>query len=231
MKKALLIALMTLAPHSWGALLTYQLTGSVNPGFFNFTIDGVANQKLLCDEFLPNVTTETYNSVVVTLADVLANNANAQLTTLRKSGVAAATAYTFYRYVAYLDAIAYAALGTASEAAVAADVVRANRWMIDGLKDGKTSNFIIGGTAAGSGALTNGAMNYLTQVQSLAPGFAVDPNFKIYTSPVNASGARLAQEQTGIIGGGGGAVPEPASILYIGMGLLSLGLARKSSKN
>ena len=99
--------------------------------------------------------------------------------------------------------------------------------MIDGLKDGKTSNFIIGGTAAGTGALTNGAQNFLTQVQSLAPGFAVDPNFKIYTSPLNASGARLTQEQTGVVGGGGGTIPEPATTLYLGLGLVAVGFLRK----
>ena len=223
MKRALLLTLLTFAPHSWGALLTYQLAGSTNPGFFNFTIDGVANQKLLCDEFLPNVTSETYNSVVVTLADVAANNANAQLTTLRRFGISATTALTFYRYVAYLDALAYAA-PAATQAAVAASVVQANRWMIDGLKDGKTANFLIGGTAAGTGPLPNAAQDLLTQVQSLAPGFAVDPTFRIFTSPLMANGSRLTQEQTGITG----AVPEPVSALYLGLGLIAMGLRRKS---
>ncbi len=237
MKKVLLLTLLAFTPHSWGALLTYQLVGSTNPGFFNFTIDGVKNQMLLCDEFLPNVTSETYNSVVVTLADVAANNANAQLTllcqmnnakaqftTLCQSGISDTTALTFYRYVAYLDALAYAA-PAATRAAVAANVVLANRWMIDGLKDGKTANFLIGGTAAGTGPLTNGAQDLLTQVQSLAVGFAVDPNFRIFTSPFAANGSRLTQEQTGVVGG---AVPEPASALYFGLGLIAIGLVRKS---
>ena len=224
MKKALLLTLLTFAPHSWGALLTYQLAGSTNPGFFNFTIDGVTNQKLLCDEFSPNVTSETYNSVVVTLADVAANNANAQLTTLRRFGISATTALTFYRYVAYLDALAYAA-PAATQAAVAASVVQANRWMIDGLKDGKTANFLLGGTAAGTGPLPNAAQDLLTQVQSLAPGFAVDPNFRIFTSPLMANGTTLTQEQTGVVGG---AVPEPISALYLGIGLIAMALVRKS---
>lgn len=223
MKRALLLTLLTFAPHSWGALLTYHLTGSTNPGFFIFTIDGVANQKLLCDEFLPNVTSETYNSVVVTLADVAANNANAQLTTLRQFGISDTIALTFYRYVAYLDALAYAA-PVATQASVAASVVQANRWMIDGLKDGKTANFLLGGTAAGTGPLPNAAQNLLTQVQSLAPGFAVDPTFRIYTSPLMANGTPLTQEQTGITG----AVPEPVSALYLGLGLVAMGLFRKS---
>ena len=67
------------------------------------------------------MTATFYNSTVVTLADLLVDNAGAQLTTLRQSGVRSSTALLFYTYVSYLDAKAYA--GTAQ----AADVVLADR--------------------------------------------------------------------------------------------------------
>jgi hypothetical protein len=221
MKKLILLSTFVLTQLSWGALMQYETIGSTNPGFFYFTIDGIAHQRLLCDEFFPNVSTTMYNSVVVTLADIFVDNAGARMTTLRKSGVSSSTALLFYSYVAYLDAKAYD--GSAS----ASDVVLANRWMIDGLKSGKSGDFIRGGTAAGSGPLTNNAMTLLTEVQSQVR-FPVYSGFRIYTSPLDATGARLTQEQTGFVEGAGGAVAEPSSLLLFGCGLLSIAYYRKS---
>ena len=99
----LLLASTLIAPLSFSALLQFETVGSINPGFFFFTIDGKQHQRLLCDEFNPNVTTTLYNSTVVTLADLLVDNAGAQLTTLRQSGVRSSTALLFYTYVSYLD--------------------------------------------------------------------------------------------------------------------------------
>ena len=84
-------------------------------------------------------------------------------------------AFTFYSYVAYLDAKAYA--GTA----LASDVVLANRWMIDGLKDRKSGDFLHDYTTGGTGPLTNGAMALLQEVQSLAV-VPLNASFQIYTS-------------------------------------------------
>ncbi len=224
MKKAFLLTLLTFAPYSWGALLTFQAAGSVEPGFFNVTIDGVLNNKLLCDEFV-NVTAGQYNSLVVTLADVQANNLNAQSTTLRRAGVSATKTLAIYTYIAYLDGLAYAA-PLATQALTAGDVVLANRWMVDGAKEGKSA-LIADGVGAGTGTLTTGARTLLSQAQSQV-SISVDPNFKIYTSPLKSDGTRLTQELTG---SGGGAVPEPVTALYLGAGLVAMGLARKSKRN
>ena len=220
MKQLLLASILILAPSSWGALLQYETAGSVSPGFFFFTIDGKQHQRLLCDEFNPNVTTSMYNSTVVTLADLMTDNAGAQMTTLRMSGVSSSTALMFYTYVAYLDAKAYA--GTAQ----ASDVVLANRWMIDGLKNGKTADFLREGNTGGSGPLSQGAMNLLTEVQSQA-SFFINPTFRIFTSPLDASHARLTQEQTGYIDDpASGAVAEPKTLLGFAVGLSAIAFLR-----
>ena len=214
MKRLFLLAFLALQPHLWGSLMQFEIVGSTNPGFFFFTIDGKPNQRLLCDEFYPNVTTLFYNSTVVTLADILADNAGAQLTTLRQNRVSASMAFIFYSYVAYLDAKAYAG------SALAADVVLANRWMIDGLKDGKSGNFLQDYTTGGTGPLTNGAMALLQEVQSLAV-VPVNAAFRIYTSPFDATGFRLTQEQTGF-----GGVPEPSTFFLLGAGFGAMGVLR-----
>ena len=220
MNRLLLVSILALASQTWGAVLQFDSNGSTNPGFFYFTIDGVPRQRLLCDEFNPNVTTSMYTSTVVTLADMFVDNAGAQLTTLRLSGVKASTAFLFYTYVAYLDAKAYA--GTA----LASDVVLANRWMIDGLKTGKTGDFLRDGTAGGSGPLTQRAMTLLTEVQTQT-SFFLNSNFRIYTSPFDATGSRLTQEQTGYLEDpSSGAVAEPKSLLLFGLGLLAIAVFR-----
>ena len=220
MNRLLIASIFTFAPLSWGALMQYETVGSINPGFFLFTIDGKQHQRLLCDEFSPNVTTSLYNSTVVTLADMFVDNAGAQITTLRLSGVKASTALLFYTYVAYLEAKAYA--GTA----LASDVVIADRWMIDGLKNGKSGNFLRNGNGGGSGPLSQGAMSLLTEVQSQA-SFFINPTFRIYTSPFDASGARLTQEQTGFIEDpASGSVAEPKTLLGFSVGLIAIAMLR-----
>ena len=207
MGRVLVLACWAFHAQLHGALMQFETIGSQNPGFFFFTIDGKAGQKLLCDEFSPNVTSLLYNSNVVTLADVLVDNAAANFTTLRQHGVSASMAFTFYSYVAYLDAKAYAGQ------ALAADVVLANRWMIDGLKEGKSGNFVRDNTTGGTGPLTNGAMALLQEVQSLAV-VPFNTAFQIYTSPVDRRGFRLTQEQTGFAG-----VPEPSAVILQALGL------------
>lgn len=214
MKKMSFLVCLALQSQLWGAVMLFELVGSTNPGFFFFTIDGKAHQRLLCDEFYPNVTSLLYNSTVVTLADILADNAGAQLTTLRQNRVSATMAFTFYSYVAYLDAKAYA--GTA----LASDVVLANRWMIDGLKDRKSGDFLHDYTTGGTGPLTSGAMALLQEVQSLAV-VPFNAAFQIYTSPFDATGFRLSQEQTGFAG-----VPEPGMFFLLGATLAAGGALR-----
>ena len=218
--RKLLPAFILFAPLSFCVLLQFETVGSTNPGFFFFTIDGNQHQRLLCDEFNPNVTTTLYNSTVVTLADLLVDNAGAQLTTLRQSGVNSSTALLFYTYVAYLDAKAYA--GTAQ----ASDVVLADRWMIDGLKNGRTGDFLRDNTTGGSGPLTQGAMKLLTEVQSQA-SFFINPSFRIFTSPLAAFGARLTQEQTGFIIDPGSAVAEPGTLAGFAVGLAAIAYYRR----
>ncbi len=75
MGRVLILACWAIHAQLHGALMQFETFGSQNPGFF-FTIDGRAGQKLLCDEYYPNVTTLLYDSTVVTLADVLVDNAS-----------------------------------------------------------------------------------------------------------------------------------------------------------
>lgn len=90
--------------------------GETNLGFFTFSVNGV-NQQLLCDQFLPNVTTLMYTSKVATLADL----ANTQLVANSDP-----VALLKYEQVAILDLQAYA------DPTLAADVVRAARIIVDG---------------------------------------------------------------------------------------------------
>ena len=105
-----------------GALWASQIQVSMflisenNPGFFTFNINGTV-ENLLCDQFLPNATTERYTSSVATLNDL----ANTQL--VRNGDPAALLKY---EQVAILDLQAY------SDPTLAADVVRAARIIVDG---------------------------------------------------------------------------------------------------
>jgi hypothetical protein len=87
-----------------------------SPGFYEFTVDGVT-QLLLCDQFSPNVTTEPYTAMVLTLADLTGSqlDRNNDPLLLQK-----------YQQVAILDLRAYA------DPSLAPDVVRAIRFIVDG---------------------------------------------------------------------------------------------------
>src|SRR5437868_4759862 len=66
--RALLCVILP-ASTAWAAQITANmlyLTGT-NPGFFTFSVNGL-DQQLLCDQFFPNVTTQSYVSRVATLA-------------------------------------------------------------------------------------------------------------------------------------------------------------------
>src|SRR3954452_4971508 len=151
------------------------LIGSqANLGFFTFNVNGTS-QQLLCDQFLPNVTTLQYQAVGYSLTDfsgtVLGMQGDPQA--LQK-----------YQQVAILDLQAYA------NPSLAADVVRANRFIVDG-----------------SGPLTPGAQALLNFVQTQNPAnYPQLASFLIFTNPIT-------QEMTGFLdtGGSTGGVPEPAT--------------------
>ena len=66
-----------------------------------------------------------------------------------------------------------------------------DRWV----KEWEDVDFLREGNTGGSGPLSQGAMNLLTEVQSQA-SFFINPRFRIFTSPLDVSHARLTQEQT-----------------------------------
>ena len=169
------------------------------------------------------MTATFYNSTVVTLADLLVDNAGAQLTTLRQSGVRSSTALLLYTYVSYLDAKAYA--GTAQ----AADVVLADRmddrW-VEEWQDrrlfARRNNWRLRAADAGShepfnrGSISNFAL--------------FNPAFKIFTSPFSAFGSRLTQEQTGFIEDPVIAT-EPKTLLGFALGLPAIAFFRRRKLN
>src|SRR5882724_12959512 len=87
-----------------------------SPGFFIFDVNGTT-ELLLCDQFLPNVTTSHYQALGYSLADFSG-------TTLGLAGDP--DALHKYQMVAILDLLAYA------NPSLAPDVVRANRIIVDG---------------------------------------------------------------------------------------------------
>lgn len=141
-----------------------QFVGGTNPGFFTFLVNGVS-KRLLCDQFAPNVTSLIYISSVATLADLsntqLAANGDPQ-------------ALLKYQQVAILDLLAY------NDPSLAADVVRANRIIVDG-----------------QGQNLPHVQQLLDFVRAQNPANYDLSGFKIYTSPI-VNGARLTQEITGI---------------------------------
>ncbi len=199
--KKLLLTLM-LSCSAWSAVISQTLTntGGVNPGFALFTIDGVTGQRLLCDQFFPNITSNTYTSLVYGLADLTSTSQVA----LIRAGNTLAQALEKYKLVALLDRFAYA------NPSNAADVVLANRRIVDGS----------GPTTANSDALL-----LLAQAQALTTTIAQLSDFRIYNSPLNLQGtAPITQEMTGIIGG---TIPEPGTMLLLGAGLAGIAMYRR----
>jgi hypothetical protein len=154
-----------------------------SPGFFLMEIDGVIN-PLLCDQFLPNVTTEPYQAIVATLDDLTG-------TTLERQGDP--NALEKYQLVALINLRAY------QDPSLAADAVRASRFVVDGF-----------------GPMPNSSLDLLAWAQAQDPAdFAAElATFKIFANPIT-------QELTGYI------VPEPGTVFLIAGGLLSLIAVRR----
>jgi hypothetical protein len=150
------------------------LASAANVGFFVFDVNGTT-QQLLCDQFLPNVTTQPYQATGYSLADLSG-------TTLFLQGDP--QALHKYQEVAILDLQAYA------NPSLAADVVRANRFIVDG-----------------SGPMTPGSQALFDFVQTQNPAnYPALSNFIILVNPIT-------QEMTGFLdqGGSQGGVPEPGT--------------------
>ena len=115
----LLLLLLFLGSPAWAApIVTMFFRGAIGPtpGFFLMEVDGVLN-PLLCDQFLPNVTTEPYQAIVATLDDLTG-------TTLERQGDP--NALQKYQLVALINLRAY------QDASLASDAVRASRFVVDG---------------------------------------------------------------------------------------------------
>jgi hypothetical protein len=118
LKKHIVLSFLLLGSSAWGAQVynLFFLSGT-NPGFFTFDVNGVQRQ-LLCDQFAPNVTTLPYQAIGYSLNEL------AGATTLALFGDP--QELLKYQRVAILDLQAYA------DPSLAADVVRANRIIVDG---------------------------------------------------------------------------------------------------
>jgi len=131
-------------------------TGSIgSPGYFLFNIDDVAT-KLLCDQFLPNVTTLPYTANVATLADLSGTVLTAQ---------SDPDALLKYGRVAILVSLAFA---DPTNIQLAEDVTWANRRIVDG-----------------SGPLPGNAQALFDLVLTLDPAAFDLSRFRIYTATPN----------------------------------------------
>jgi hypothetical protein len=175
LKKCIALLFLVVGSSAWAApVYNMLLVGSqAGLGFFTFNVNGTT-QQLLCDQFLPNVTTQPYQALGYSLGDLSG-------TVLGLAGDP--QALQKYQQVAILDLQAYA------NPSLAADVVRANRLIVDG-----------------SGPLTGGAQALLNFVQTQNPAnYPQLASFLIFTNPIT-------QEMTGFIDtGSGGGVPEPGT--------------------
>ncbi len=118
MKKLSVVLFLALGSSAWGSqVYTMLFVSGINPGFFDFKVNGV-DQQLLCDQFAPNVTTGPYQAIGYALTEL------AGATTLALFGDP--NELLKYQQVAILDLQAYA------NPSLAPDVVRANRIIVDG---------------------------------------------------------------------------------------------------
>ena len=166
---------LILAGSAWAAPVHNMFFLEIDAsGFFVFEVDGII-QRLLCDQFNPNVTTLPYKAVGYSLADLSG-------TTLGLAGDP--NALHKYQEVAILDLLAYA------NPSLAADVVKANRIIVDG-----------------SGQGTPAVVDLLNFVATQNPAdYPQLANFIIFVNPIT-------QEQTGF-------VPEPRKVSFALFGVM-----------
>jgi len=207
--KVLLFASLLLSSPAWSAQITVSMIniGAVQPqpNFFVFDINGVI-RDLLCDQFVPNVTSERYTAKVATLDDLTD-------TALIRQGDSTALARQKYTWIAILDTLAY------GNAALAPDVTRANRFIVDG-----------------SGPMTTLSTQLLEFAQMANPANFNLTGFQIFVPIRNDGSIFPTQEQTGIDNGGGGGgqgqVPEPTTAFLVSGGIggiLAWGIRRRRS--
>lgn len=122
MKKYGILLALLFTSSSWASTVFVDMVniGAVQPqpNFFIFDVDGVT-RYLLCDQFLPNVTTQPYTAMVATLDDLSG-------TALIRQGDSVDLARQKYTWIAILDSLAY------GDPSLAPDVTRANRFIVDG---------------------------------------------------------------------------------------------------
>jgi hypothetical protein len=69
-KKFIVVLFLALGSSAWGSqVFSMFFVGGTNPGFFDFKVSGV-DLLLLCDQLNPNVTTQPYNAIGYSLAEL-----------------------------------------------------------------------------------------------------------------------------------------------------------------
>lgn len=213
-KTVVVTLLLTVSGVSAGTVFMQNTGHQLSPGpnaegFYLFTINGMSNWRLLCDEFTPNVMTDQYTAIVNTLADL-------SLTTLALNGGGLTNAQILQRYqwIAILDSLAYGNTANiafaspflnsigytdpANSLQFAADVTWANRRIVDG-----------------HGPLPGKAQNLYDWVQLQNPTNYNLKGFKVYTSDP----FYRTQEMTGY-----DPVAEPATLGLLSGGLFLIGV-------